>query len=105
MGTPLAFDENGDVKNAASYIFQVQDDNFVFVPANDEMTTPMATEEASSYGRASVVGAQPAAPPALIAYRQGGASVSPWFTEEIVNASNIEEPIPWIFSSPPCPSN
>jgi branched-chain amino acid transport system substrate-binding protein len=48
MGTPLAFDENGDVKDASSYIFQVQGDNFVFVPATSdamEEMTPMATAE------------------------------------------------------------
>jgi branched-chain amino acid transport system substrate-binding protein len=43
MGTPLSFDENGDVLNAQFYIFQVQDDNFVYVPiASDVMATPEA---------------------------------------------------------------
>jgi branched-chain amino acid transport system substrate-binding protein len=43
MGTPLAFDENGDVLGAQFYIFQVQDDNFVYVPVmSDEMATPEA---------------------------------------------------------------
>ncbi len=45
MGTPLAFDENGDVLNGSSYIFQVQGDSFVYVPVVSE---PMATEEAGS---------------------------------------------------------
>lgn len=41
MGSPLAFDENGDVLNASFYIFQVQGDNFVYLP-------PMMSDEASS---------------------------------------------------------
>jgi branched-chain amino acid transport system substrate-binding protein len=46
MGTPLAFDENGDVLGAQFYIFQVQDDNFVYIPiVTDEME---ATPEADS---------------------------------------------------------
>lgn len=32
LGNPLAFDENGDVLNAAFYLFQVQGPNFVLVP-------------------------------------------------------------------------
>ena len=36
LGTPLAFDENGDVLNAQFYIFQVQDDNFVYIPVESE---------------------------------------------------------------------
>lgn len=32
MGTPLSFDENGDVKDAQFYIFQVQDGAFVYLP-------------------------------------------------------------------------
>jgi branched-chain amino acid transport system substrate-binding protein len=48
MGVPLAFDENGDVLNGASYIFQVQGDNFVYVPMATEMDMPMATEAAGS---------------------------------------------------------
>jgi branched-chain amino acid transport system substrate-binding protein len=43
MGTPLSFDENGDVVNAQFYIFQVQDDNFVYIPvASEEEATPEA---------------------------------------------------------------
>lgn len=43
MGTPLSFDENGDVLNAQFYIFQVQDGNFVYVPVpSDVMATPEA---------------------------------------------------------------
>ena len=37
LGGPMAFDENGDVLNAAFYIFQVQDDNFVFIPVEADM--------------------------------------------------------------------
>jgi len=53
LGGPLAFDENGDVLDAAFYIFQVQGDNFVFIPVESdmeedmEMMEPEATEEAS----------------------------------------------------------
>jgi branched-chain amino acid transport system substrate-binding protein len=47
MGTPLAFDENGDVLNAAFYIFQVVDDNFVFVPVESDEATPEETPEAT----------------------------------------------------------
>jgi branched-chain amino acid transport system substrate-binding protein len=53
LGGPLAFDENGDVLDAAFYIFQVQGDNFVFIPVEPamdedmEMMEPEATEEAS----------------------------------------------------------
>jgi branched-chain amino acid transport system substrate-binding protein len=47
MGGSLAFDENGDVLNAAFYIFQVQGDNFVFIPVESEMEM-MATPEAGS---------------------------------------------------------
>lgn len=36
LGTPLAFDENGDVLNAQFYIFQVQGDNFVYIPTEAE---------------------------------------------------------------------
>lgn len=47
MGTSLAFDENGDVLDAAFYIFQVVDDNFSFVPvaADEEEVAPEATPE------------------------------------------------------------
>lgn len=45
LGTPLAFDENGDVLNAQFYIFQVQGDAFVYVPVESTME---ATPEASS---------------------------------------------------------
>ena len=53
MGTPLAFDENGDVKDASSYIFQVQGDAFVFVPADSSMMEemmPMETMEPTTSG-------------------------------------------------------
>jgi branched-chain amino acid transport system substrate-binding protein len=44
MGGPLAFDENGDVLNASFYIFQVQGDNFVYIPVeSDETPEPEAT--------------------------------------------------------------
>jgi branched-chain amino acid transport system substrate-binding protein len=33
MGTPLAFDENGDVLDAQFYIFQVTDGAFVYIPS------------------------------------------------------------------------
>ncbi|MEP7290310.1 MAG: branched-chain amino acid ABC transporter substrate-binding protein [Chloroflexota bacterium] len=45
LGTPLAFDEHGEVLNGASYIFQVQDGGFVYVPSATDME---ATPEASS---------------------------------------------------------
>ncbi|MEO8395117.1 MAG: branched-chain amino acid ABC transporter substrate-binding protein [Chloroflexota bacterium] len=45
LGTPLAFDENGDVEGAESYIFMVQDGKFVFVPAASDEMTPAATAE------------------------------------------------------------
>ncbi len=45
LGTPLAFDENGDVEGAESYIFMVKDGAFVFVPAASDEMMPMATEE------------------------------------------------------------
>ncbi len=45
MGGPLAFDENGDVLDAAFYIFQVQGDNFELIPAESEMMAE-ATPEA-----------------------------------------------------------
>lgn len=45
MGGPMAFDENGDVLNGSSYIFQVQGDNFVFVPT--ESSEPEPTPEAT----------------------------------------------------------
>ncbi|MEP6986659.1 MAG: branched-chain amino acid ABC transporter substrate-binding protein [Chloroflexota bacterium] len=45
LGGPLAFDANGDVKNAAFYIFQVKGDNFELVPTAASME---ATEEATS---------------------------------------------------------
>jgi branched-chain amino acid transport system substrate-binding protein len=45
MGTPLAFDENGDVLNASFYIFQVQDGAFVYLP---QEAASEATPEASS---------------------------------------------------------
>lgn len=37
LGTPLAFSEDGDVLNAQFYIFQVQDDAFVYVPLESTM--------------------------------------------------------------------
>jgi len=43
LGTPLAFDENGDVKDAKFFIFQVQGDNFVSVPSADTEATAEAT--------------------------------------------------------------
>ncbi len=43
LGGPLAFDENGDVLDAAFYIFQVQDDSFVFIPVESDMEE-MASE-------------------------------------------------------------
>ena len=45
LGGPLAFDENGDVKNASFYIFQVKGDNFESVPmaAMTGEPTPEAT--------------------------------------------------------------
>jgi len=45
LGGPLAFDENGDVKNASFYIFEVKGDNFESVPmaATTEEVTPEAT--------------------------------------------------------------
>jgi len=45
LGGPLAFDENGDVKNASFYIFEVKGDNFESVPmaAPTEEATPEAT--------------------------------------------------------------
>jgi branched-chain amino acid transport system substrate-binding protein len=50
MGTPLKFDENGDVLNASFYIFQVKDGAFVFVPNATDATAeaPMATAEATA---------------------------------------------------------
>lgn len=36
LGIPLAFDENGDVLNAAFYIFQVQDGAFVLLTSSEE---------------------------------------------------------------------
>ena len=44
LGGPLAFDKNGDVKDASFYIFQVKDGNFVSV----ETPTGEATEMAPS---------------------------------------------------------
>ena len=46
LGTPLSFDEYGDVVGAQFYIFQVQGDNFVYLPT--EGAEAEATEEASS---------------------------------------------------------
>jgi branched-chain amino acid transport system substrate-binding protein len=43
LGNAIAFDENGDVKNAAFYIFQVVGDNFELIPTTPSME---ATEEA-----------------------------------------------------------
>jgi branched-chain amino acid transport system substrate-binding protein len=45
LGGPLAFDENGDVKNASFYIFEVKDGKFESVPMAEatEETTPEAT--------------------------------------------------------------
>ncbi len=50
IGNPIAFDENGDVKNAKFYIFKVEGDNFVFVPAMSDEMTPMATMEPTTSG-------------------------------------------------------
>jgi len=53
LGNPISFDENGDVKNASSYIFQVKGDNFVFVPGTASEGTaeaPMATMEPTTSG-------------------------------------------------------
>jgi len=50
LGTPLSFDENGDVKGASFYIYQVKGDNFVSIPnpsASMPEMTPEATDEAS----------------------------------------------------------
>jgi branched-chain amino acid transport system substrate-binding protein len=50
LGGPLAFDENGDVVDASFYIFQVEGEDFVYIPveAEEEETeaTPEATPEA-----------------------------------------------------------
>lgn len=48
LGTPLAFDEKGDVVDAEFYIFQVQGDRFALMTTSGEAMTeePMATEEA-----------------------------------------------------------
>ncbi len=50
LGTPLSFDENGDVKGAQFYIYQVQGDNFVSVPnpSSEEMMPEMTPEPTSS---------------------------------------------------------
>lgn len=50
LGTPLAFDENGDVLNAQFYIFQVQGDNFVYIPVEStmEMDSMEMTPEATA---------------------------------------------------------
>jgi branched-chain amino acid transport system substrate-binding protein len=48
MGTPLAFDENGDVLNAQFYIFQVQGDNFVYLPVEGDAESTEATPEATA---------------------------------------------------------
>jgi branched-chain amino acid transport system substrate-binding protein len=50
MGTPLSFDENGDVQDAQFYIFQVQGEGFVYIPVEEEEAettpeSPEATEE------------------------------------------------------------
>jgi branched-chain amino acid transport system substrate-binding protein len=47
LGTPLSFDENGDVVGAQFYIFQVQDGSFVYIPVESEEVeaTPEATPE------------------------------------------------------------
>lgn len=47
LGTPLSFDENGDVKGAQFYIYQVKGDNFVSVPNPASEATPEATDTAS----------------------------------------------------------
>lgn len=44
LGGTLAFDENGDVLDASFYIFQVQGENFVYIPVEEEMMEPMAEE-------------------------------------------------------------
>jgi branched-chain amino acid transport system substrate-binding protein len=48
LGTPLAFDENGDVLNASFYIFQVVGDNFELVPSSEMMMPEMTPEPTSS---------------------------------------------------------
>jgi branched-chain amino acid transport system substrate-binding protein len=44
LGTPLSFDQNGDVQGAQFYIYQVKDGNFVSVPTG---AMPEATMEAT----------------------------------------------------------
>ncbi len=46
LGTPLSFDEHGDVKNGSFFIFQVKGDNFEFIPSATESMTE-ATPEAT----------------------------------------------------------
>jgi branched-chain amino acid transport system substrate-binding protein len=50
LGTPLSFDENGDVKGAQFYIYQVKGDNFVSVPNPSAEATPEVTPEPTSSG-------------------------------------------------------
>ena len=45
MGTPLAFDENGDVLDAQFYIFQVQGEEFVYIPVEQEEEEEATPEE------------------------------------------------------------
>jgi branched-chain amino acid transport system substrate-binding protein len=45
LGTPLAFDERGDVLGASFYMFQVQDGSFVLVPVPAAEPMAEATEE------------------------------------------------------------
>lgn len=48
LGGPLAFDGNGDVLEASFYIFQVQGDNFTYIPLEaDEAAEPEPTPEAT----------------------------------------------------------
>jgi branched-chain amino acid transport system substrate-binding protein len=72
LGGPMAFDENGDVLNAAFYMFQVQDEDFVFIPfesASDDMMSdlPAITDIVLGNGDLStLVAAALAADPALL---------------------------------------
>ncbi len=50
LGNPIAFDENGDVQNAAFYIFQVKGDNFELVPTVSSEDMMEATPEATPAG-------------------------------------------------------
>jgi len=47
LGGPLAFDENGDVKDAKFYIFQVKGDNFELVPSAEATSEATDTMEAT----------------------------------------------------------